>query len=78
MWEFKHNNKLIPAKIIDENWLIRFQMRKIDIRPGDSIKAKVNTIVKYGHDNNVIGVFHEILEVLEVIPLNDSGQVDLF
>ena len=74
MWEFKHNNKSLPAKIIHETWLIQFQQRKIDIRPGDSVRAKVNTIVKYGHDNNVIGVSYEITEVLEVIPLPNPNQ----
>lgn len=78
MWEFRHSNKTIPAKIIDESWLIQFQQRKIDIRPGDSIKATVNTIVKYGHDNNVIGISYEIIKVLSILPLNNLNQISLF
>jgi len=78
MWELKHNNKIIFAKILHESWLVQFQQRKIDIRPGDSLKAKVNIIVKYGHDNNVIGISHEIIEVLEVLPLNNTDQANLF
>jgi len=53
MWEFKHNGKQITAKILHDEWLLRFQRRRIDIRPGDSIRARLNTVVKYGHDNNV-------------------------
>lgn len=78
MWEFKHSNKSLPAKILDDSWLIQFQQRKIDIRPGDSIKATVRTIVKYGHDNNVIGTTYEVVKVLEVLPLNSSGQHNIF
>lgn len=78
MWEFRHNNKTIPAKILHESWLIQFQQRKIDIRPGDSIKAKINTIIKYGHDNNAIGIAYEVLEIIEVLPLNNPTQNRLF
>lgn len=77
MWEFRFNGKIVPAKIIDESWLIKFQQRKVDIRPGDSIKANVNTIVKYGHDNNVISHNYEIIEVLDVLPLTDLTQFEL-
>ena len=78
MWEFRHNNKVMPAKILHESWLVQFQQRKVDIRPGDSIKAKINTIVKYGHDNNVLGIAYEIIEVIQVLPLNNPTQSLLF
>lgn len=74
MWDFKFGEKSISAKIIHESWLVKFQHRKIDIRPGDSIKAKVNIIVKYGHDNSLIGQTYEILEVIEILPLNPLTQ----
>lgn len=77
MWEFKHNNKVINAKILDEDWLISFQRRKLDIRPGDSIKAKVCTIVKYGHDNNVIGIIYEVVSVMDILPLSTPYQQQL-
>ncbi|WP_298285943.1 hypothetical protein [uncultured Lutibacter sp.] len=77
MWEFRFSGKIVPAKITHESWLIKFQQRKVDIRPGDSIKAKVNTIVKYGHDNNVINQTYEITEVLDVLPLTDLTQFEL-
>jgi hypothetical protein len=43
-WEFKHENKTIPMKILDIDWLKAFQNREIDIRPGDSIRAEVQII----------------------------------
>ncbi|MCK9438041.1 MAG: hypothetical protein M0Q12_12655 [Synergistaceae bacterium] len=78
MWDFMHNRKQIPAKILDQEWLLNFQRRKIDIRPGDSIRARINTVVKYGHDNNVIGISYEVIEVLEILPLKNVISDKLF
>jgi hypothetical protein len=48
MWDFKYNSRLILAKILQGSWLTDFQERKIDILPGDSLRAKIKTTVKYG------------------------------
>ncbi len=78
MWDFKHAGRLIPAKIIDADWLQKFQNRKIDIRPGDSIRAKVNCIVKYGHDNSVVGNAYEIVQIEKVLPASsDEDQYQI-
>lgn len=77
MWDFKHGSRTIHASITDANWLSRFQSRLIDIRPGDSIRASVQTIVKYGYDNELVGQSYEIVEVKEIIPMNPSDQTDL-
>jgi len=74
MWDFRFNGKNISAKIEDDSWLIKFQQRKIDIRPGDSLKANVNTIVKYGHDNNVISHNYEVIKVIDILPQTDNSQ----
>lgn len=75
MWDFKYNGRTVQAKILDDEWLLKFQKRKVDIRPGDSVRAKVRTIVKYGHDNNVLGTIYEITNVEEVLPLNDIDSL---
>ncbi len=77
MWDFKYNGRLIPAKILQESWLNDFQERKIDIRPGDSLRAKVKTTVKYGYDYEVIGNHYEILEVVEVLQGKPDSQTKL-
>lgn len=74
MWDFKHGSRSVPAKILHEEWLKDFQQRKIDIRPGDSIRAKVKTEVKYGHDFEVIGYNYDVLEVQEVIQDKPDSQ----
>ncbi|OQC55505.1 MAG: hypothetical protein BWX55_00051 [Deltaproteobacteria bacterium ADurb.Bin022] len=73
-WEFKHENKNYLMKILDEEWLAEFQNRQVDIRPGDSIRAKVQIIAKYGYDLNVVSIHHNILEIIDVIPFTPLDQ----
>lgn len=77
-WEFRYENKIIPVKIFDINWLNLFQDRKVDVRPGDSIRAKVKIITKYGDDFNVVSIQYNIIEVIKVIPFTSSSQNSLF
>ena len=76
-WEFKHENRPIPMKILHIEWLTDFQNRQVDVRPGDSIRAKVQVIVKYGYDLNVVSTHYNILEVIKVIPFTSSEQSPL-
>jgi hypothetical protein len=68
MWSFKYQNKYVDAKIIDEKWLKDFQSKDITLLPGDSIRALVKEEVSYGHNNEVIHMHFEILQVLEILP----------
>jgi hypothetical protein len=71
-WEFRHGTHPILAKIADEVWLVEFQNRKHDVRPGDSLRVSLQTIVSYGYDFEVVAETHTILKVFEVLPLNDD------
>ena len=77
MWTFKHEQRTINAKIVDKNWLIDFQQRKVDVRPGDSLKSRVKILVKYGKDMNVIKTVYEISEVLKTINFDEKGNQQL-
>lgn len=74
MWDFKHETKAFPAKIMDEQWLDDFQNRKYDIRPGDSIRAIVEIMTKYSFDNEVISMHYKVLKVNEIIHLSVHQQ----
>jgi len=76
-WECKHENKTILVKISDTNWLNKFQNREVDVRPQDSIRAKVHITTKYGYDFNVVSINYDIIEILEVIPYSYPGQETL-
>lgn len=67
MWDFKHGNHPIKAKILSQEWLTSFKDRHVIIQPGDALKVKIKTIVKYGFDNSVVDTSYEIIEVIEII-----------
>ena len=69
MWDFKLGEHPLQAKIIDVQWLQEFQERRIDVRPGDAIKAVVRQTIYYGHEAEVVYEHNEITEVLGVIAI---------
>ncbi|MGA2296467.1 MAG: hypothetical protein ABSG15_02850 [FCB group bacterium] len=77
-WEFRHENKPIPAKMLDESWLSDFHNRKITLKPGDSIRAKVRIEVAYDYDNEVASTNYYILEVIKVIIAKSIDQNNFF
>ncbi len=77
-WDFRHGGRSFPAKVIHHEWLEDFQNRKINIRPGDSIRANVEIINKYDFDGELISTDYNILQVIEVIQLNSSKQIKIF
>lgn len=76
-WGFRHDVKSFDAKILDEKWLCQFQNRKVDIRPGDSIKARVLTELNYGFDGELVSEKFFIEEIMETIPLPYSKQIQI-
>jgi hypothetical protein len=77
MWELKYRDRVIPAKITDHNWLLEFQSRKVDVRPGDALSVILQTQINYGFQDEEISVHYRILEVKEVIPDTTPEQGDL-
>jgi hypothetical protein len=76
-WEFRHGKRTIRAKIVDEDWLRRFQARQVDVRPGDALRCIVSQEVRYGYDNELISESFVIEEVIEVLE-DQYRQEDLF
>ncbi|MFH0757372.1 MAG: hypothetical protein V2B15_08805 [Bacteroidota bacterium] len=77
MWDFKLGSKLISAKILHTDWLLDFQERKKDIRPGDSIRAMVRTTTKYGFNYELVGYSYEITEIKEIIPVTNPRKLNI-
>jgi hypothetical protein len=66
MWELKYRDRVIPAKITDHNWLLEFQSRKVDVRPGDALSVILQTQINYGFQDEEISVHYRILKVNEI------------
>lgn len=78
-WEFRHDNRTMPARILDEEWLRDFQAGEvITIRPGDAIRATVLTEVRYGFDRDVVSTQYSVIKVIQVIPKAQTKQTELF
>jgi hypothetical protein len=69
--------RILPAKMSDTAWLLAFRNGRVNILPGDALRAIVSTTVKYGFDAEVIGSQYEIVRVLEVIPGERPSQSNM-
>jgi hypothetical protein len=78
MWECRHEDRHLDVKILDLAWLARFHARKVDVRPGDALRARVRSEIKYGHDGAIVAQRYFVVEVLEVIQALSTAQDDLF
>ena len=76
-WELRHGEHPITASVADIEWLRSFQDRERDVRPGDSIRARVRTEIKYGFSNEVVAMHYTVLEVIAILPFNPRPQYNL-
>ena len=74
-WEFRHESRIIDAKILDTEWLRGFQNRQYDVRPGDSLRVNVEINVKYGYDGEVVGSHHDIIKVMDILRTPPQEQL---
>jgi hypothetical protein len=67
MWDFRHEGKRIPARVLDTNWLDSFRRGAVALRSGDALRAWVEIQTNIGTDQEVLGTHYRVLRVLEVI-----------
>lgn len=77
MWSFLYEGRAIDAKIIHAEWLVKFQTRKVEVKPGYSIKIKLQEEISYGYEGEIVHRHYEVLEVIEVIKTPTQGRLDL-
>jgi hypothetical protein len=77
-WLFHDVGRSIEASIEDKEWLESFQNREIIVRPGDSLKVRLNTEVKKGYDKEDISVRYYVTKVIDVIVGDKGTQGSLF
>lgn len=79
MWEFRVAERVVEAKMLDEDWLLRFRRQEIALRPGDALRARVRTETARGFEGHDVAVDYYVLEVLGVIhvrPGEQSGMLE--
>jgi hypothetical protein len=77
MWDFHYRNHIIYVKIEDHNWLLKFQSRKEDVRPGDALSVILQTEISYGFHGEEVAVHYRILKVNGIVSLPPSEQGNL-
>ena len=78
MWDFRHGTSIISASILDKEWLENFQSRKVNVRPQDFIRARVEISHKYDQDGELIATHYNILKIIEVIFASEQAQPNMF
>ncbi len=76
-WEFRHGSKSITASMNDKHWLVDFQSRKIDIRPGDALRCRVTLENSYGYDNELIRELYTVTKVEKILVDHTWNQISL-
>ena len=66
-WGFKHGNKSVTVKILDQNWLDEFHAGKVIVVPGDSLQVLVRQTSKYNRNGYLISEKLEVIEVINII-----------
>ena len=78
MWELRHGTKSIGAKIEDVEWLDAFQMRRVDLRPGDAIKYQMRVELIYGYDNELVREKYYVERVHEILANHQYEQTNIY
>lgn len=73
-WEFILGGHVMRAKILDEDWLSRFQRRAVDVRPGDSLRAEVRAEIRRTPAGEITSMRYFVTKVHDVVQgeLEDS------
>lgn len=67
MWGFKYGSHMIEAKVLDTEWLNRFQNSQEPVLPGDSLRVVLREEVFYGYDNEIVHTYYEVVRVIDVV-----------
>lgn len=78
IWNFKHNNKSLLAKIIDTEWLDKYHNRELNLLPEDALKVTMRTTYINNKDGKIIKPSYEVVKVIGVVPPDDFNKEELF
>lgn len=67
-WEFRWEYGRLSARIEDREWTERFHRQEVIIRPGDSLRVRMDSVTHFGHDGSALETHHTVRQVIEVIP----------
>jgi hypothetical protein len=77
-WAFQRDGHPIDAKMDDTIWLMDFRERRVDLKPGDSLKAKLRAELCFDSDGSALPPRYSVVKVYEIISGNDDSHKMLF
>jgi hypothetical protein len=77
MWQFRYGGKNLDARMEDTVWLARFQSGQVELRPGDSILAEVEGLLKLADDGDLVTERYAVKRVIQVIRADGARQSTL-
>lgn len=78
MWDFVYEDRIIPVKISDTDWLHDFQGNKMEVKPGDFLKSNVKITHNYDESGSLVSTHYEILKVISIIHSQQHNQTNMF
>lgn len=76
-WGFRYGTHMIEAKIVDLDWLLRFQNNHEHLSPGDSLRVTLFEEVSYGFDGELVHTEYEVRRVHGVVKGQRGQQLGL-
>jgi hypothetical protein len=76
-WGFRYGTHMIEAKIVDLDWLLRFQNNDEHLNPGDSLRVTLFEEVSYGFDGELVHTEYEVRKVHGVVKGQRGQQLGL-
>lgn len=77
-WMFYLDKHPIEAKIEDQTWLDSFRKRQVVLKPGDSLKVRLKTEIRFDDQGNPLPTIYIVIKVHEKIEGGDTNQPILF
>ncbi|CAN5513381.1 hypothetical protein BH24GEM3_BH24GEM3_05340 [soil metagenome] len=77
MWQFRYQDHVIDARILDLPWLQEFQSGRVALWPGDALRAETKVEVKLGKNREIIARNYSVIRVLGVDRDSRQRQPDL-
>ncbi len=77
-WEFKHENRIVRAKILDAPWLEQYRSGQVYLLPGDAMKVEMEHLAQYDDRGNIVSEQYNILKVIKIVRNDTAEQQGVF
>jgi hypothetical protein len=77
MWQFRLDDRVIDAKILDTFWVHKFQHGRIELRPGDALLAEMLFEARMGANGEHLSTHYYVARILDILHDSPDDQTRL-